>query len=152
MDIGVVARTIVDRALDGRLTERLEVRSSFAVPEPGRLVPLGTTTEVVRPETPATPTSAGEANGSALPLAPTTVGTLAMPNGGMQTMVNLGETTRVVHRMLNTMVQNSGSDQTLAHSVDLNLRIGNFAKLMTLVGAQAAASRVATEVTRLGTR
>lgn len=142
--VGIVARSVVERALGG-LGEQLEVVTRFSVPQIGHLASQGTTVRTLD--------SAAAGAMAAGPPAQDHLATsgFSISTGVGTTMVDLG-TTRLTHHMLNTFVENSDLNRVINNQLDINLEIGGFARhLSALRSAQALRPAVDAQIA-YGTR
>lgn len=110
LSVGIVSRSVLGQT-DG-VGERLEVVSRYSVPDVGRLSYDGTTVRSL---------PVGGDDGPAAPGQPGP-GILVSTFGAGAT-VDLGGTTRLTHRLLDTFVENSDVNRALARQLDINLGV-----------------------------
>lgn len=115
LSVGIVSRSVLGQT-DG-MGERLEVVSRYSVPGVGRLAHDGTIVQTV-------PAAGG--NGPAAGTQPPAG--LVVANLGTGATVDLGGTTRLTHRLLDALVENSGVNRAITRQLDINLEVGGLAR------------------------
>lgn len=124
ISVGIVSRSVLGQ-MDG-MGERLEVVSRYSVPGVGRLAHDGTTVQAL-PEA----GGSGAPAAGAQPAAGIIISTI-----GTGASVDLGGTTRLTHRLLDTFVENSDVNRAITRQLDINLAVGGLAQRL---GASQAA-------------